>query len=142
MKIDKTYQELIQLKFTAEFIQKMQNESEDIQPKVVLARVIKKACKSLEDYEDLIEDIRLKHCLKDPTTKKILKDSEGNFEFSEEGYKLVKAEIKELQKTVVEVHYDNVWPYADLLATFPEKSRPFNQWEDVKEVLQPFYSNE
>lgn len=145
MKTEKTYGQLQQLRATADLILQSPTQGgkdEDIQPRVILGRVVKKACKPLEEYEEQLEDLRLKHCLKDEKTKRILRDDRGKYEFSEEGLRAFQTEGKALQRTVVDVHFDNTWPYSELLATLPKASQPFNQWEDVKEVFEPFYHNE
>lgn len=141
-KVEKTYRELL------EFAQKVQqitnapynNNNEDVAPRVLLARVSKKINKALEDYEEALETIRIKHCLKDKDTNKIIRNEKGQYEFDAEGTLAMIKEIKDLQKTSVEISFDTVLPYSDLLATLPAQAQPYWQWEDVSDVLSPVYT--
>lgn len=144
MKVEKTYREL--LEFSAK-VQQLSNapynqDKEEVQPRVLLARAAKKFLKPLEEYEDAVETLRIKYCIKDKETNKILKNEKGQYEFDADGTLGMISEVKELQKTKVEVHYDTTIPYKDLLATLPAQAQPFWQWEDVEDVLSPIYTKD
>jgi hypothetical protein len=140
-KVEKTYRDL--LEFSAK-VQQITNapyneDNEDVQPRVLLARVAKKITKALEDYEDALETIRIKHCLKEKASNKIIRNEKGQYEFDAEGMMAMIQEIKDLQKTTVEISFDTTLPYKDLLATLPAQAQPYWQWEDVSDVLSPAY---
>jgi len=144
MKVEKTYREL--LEFSAK-VQTINNapygkSEDDIKARVLLLRASKKFLKPLEEYEETLETLRIKHCLKDKDSNKILKNEKGEYEFDSEGSLAIIKEVKELQKTVVEAHYDTQLPYSDLLVTLPDQAQPFWQWEDVQDTLSPVYTND
>lgn len=142
MKVEKTYRELLEFSAKIQAIQNAPTSSdpEQLQPRVLLLRAAKKFLKPLEDYEESMETLRIKNCLKDPITKKILKDEKGQYEFDADGTLNFLAEAKELQKTVVDVNYDTVLSYKDLLSTIPHNSQPYWQWEDVQDSFSPLYT--
>lgn len=55
----------------------------------------------LPDYNDEVEDIRVDHCAVDATSKVILKDSKGLYEFTKDGTKSFKKDVKALGKKEV-----------------------------------------
>lgn len=143
-KVEKTYREL--LEFQAK-VQQISNapynqDNEDVAPRVLLTRVSKKISKALEEYEEAIETIRIKHCLKDPSSNKIIRSEKGQYEFDADGTLAMIKEVKDLQKTSVEISFDTTLPYKSLLATLPALAQPYWQWEDVSDVLSPVYTQD
>ena len=61
-----------------------------------LRKVLKKSDRIAEDYNDTLSDIQIDNALDDPTTKELLKDSQGQFKYSKEGAKARNKAAREL----------------------------------------------
>lgn len=143
MKTEKTYKQLLEFQGQISILQKMQNTSTDPVPVVEQNRLLKKVLTgTFEDYNEKIEDLRLKYCIRDEKTRAKTLDANGNYQYTEENEKALRKDIKALNKEVVEVDYNQSLSYQELLKIIDEKNHPFIQWEDVKEYLEPFYHNE
>ncbi len=143
-KVEKTYRELLEFQAKVQQITSApyNEDNENVAPRVLLARVSKKINKALEEYEEAIETIRIKHCLKDSASNKIIRNEKGQYEFDADGTLAMIKEVKDLQKTSVEISFDTTLPYKSLLATLPALAQPYWQWEDVSDVLSPVYTQD
>jgi hypothetical protein len=143
-KVEKTYRELLEFQAKVQQITSApyNEDNENVAPRVLLARVSKKINKALEEYEEAIETIRIKHCLKDSSSNKIIRNEKGQYEFDADGTLAMIKEVKDLQKTSVEISVDTTLPYKSLLATLPAQAQPYWQWEDVSDVLSPVYTQD
>jgi hypothetical protein len=138
-KVEKTYRDLLEFSAKVQQLGNAPQEGDEIKPRVLLNRMAKKVLKPLEEYEEAIETLRIKHCLKDKETNKIVKNEKGHYDFDADGTIAFIEAVKQLQKTKVEISIETTLPYSELLATLPEQSKPFLQWEDVEDVLSPMY---
>lgn len=138
-KVEKTYRELLEFSQKVQQLGNAPQEGDEIKPRVLLNRMAKKVLKPLEEYEEALETLRIKHCLKDSATNKIVKNEKGQYEFDAEGNLAFIEAVKNLQKTKVEISVETTLPYSELLATLPVQARPYLQWEDVEDVLSPMY---
>jgi hypothetical protein len=137
MKTVVTYKKLLQLKTFASSVANLK-DVDDTVVVVKLQKLAKKACKPLEDFEEMVEDLRLDHCFKDGG--KIVRDSNGQYQWSAEGEKAFRKAYKDLLNQEVETHYDSPISYDEFLKILPdEKSKALNNWEDMGEVLSPFF---
>ena len=142
MKAEKTYKELLQFQAQIEGLQKLYTVDTDPLPVVQQNRLIKKVLTSaFEDYNEKIEDLRLKLCIRDEKLAKVL-DAKGGYQFTEENEKAFRAGIKALNNETVEVHYNQALSYQELLKLIDPKNYPFLDWEDMKDTLEPFYHND
>lgn len=143
MKTEKTYKQLFEFQGQISILQKMYNPSPDPVPVVEQNRLLKKALTShFEDYNEKLEDLKLKFCIRDEKTRAKILTADGGYQFTEDNEKLLRAAVKELNNEVVDVHFNQSLSYQELLKIIDKKSHPYIQWEDVKEHLEPFYHNE
>lgn len=143
MRTEKTYKQLFEFQGQVSILQKMYNPSPDPVPVVEQNRLLKKALTShFEDYNEKLEDLRLKFCIRDEKTRAKILTGDGAYQFTEENEKLLRAAVKELNNEVVDVHFNQSLSYQELLKIIDKKSHPYIQWDDVKEYLEPFYHNE
>jgi hypothetical protein len=142
MKVEKTYKQLLEFQGQVQAIaDKIKNVDNPV-PIVQLNRLLKKAtAKHGEEYEEKVEDLRLKLCIRDEKTRAKVLSDKGHYQFTEENEKAFRKESKELQAQTIEIHYNEALPYQELLSLLDPKQRPYFDWEDVKEVLEPFYFN-
>lgn len=143
MKTEKTYKQLLEFQGQIGVLQKMYDPSPDPVPVVEQNRLLKKALSTpFEDYNEKLEDLRLKYCIRDEKTRAKILTADGNYQYSEENEKLFRADVKTLNNEVVEVHFNQALSYPELLKIIDKKSHPYIQWDDMKEYLEPFYHNE
>lgn len=98
-----------------------------------LAKLVKKLTPQIEEFQEMVEDLRLDYCMKDGL--KILREN-GQLQWTAEGEKGFRKAYKELLNTTLEL--DGITPlsYNEILALLPPSS---GDWEDVKENLSPFF---
>jgi hypothetical protein len=143
MKAEKTYKQLLEFQAQLQSIANKVTDMDNSVPLVQLQRLIKKALtKPMEEFEEKVEDLRLKLCIRDEKTKAKVLDDKGQYQFTEENEKAFRSEYKALQTEIVEVHYNQVLSYQDLIKLVSPKHRPFLDWEDMQETLEPFYHND
>jgi len=143
MKTEKTYKQLLEFQGQIGILQKMYEKSSDPVPVVEQNRLLKKVLTSpFDDYNEKLEDLRLKFCIRDEKTRAKILDANGNYQYTEENEKALRQGIKDLNEEVVEVNFNQSLSYQELLKIIDKKNHPFIQWEDVKEALEPFYHND
>jgi hypothetical protein len=136
MKTVVTYKKLLQLKTFASSVANLK-DVEDAVLAVKLQKLAKKACKPLEDFDEMVEDLRLDNCYKE--NNKIVRLN-GEYQWTAEGEKAFRKAYKELVNQEVETHFDAPISYDEFLKILPdEKSRELNNWESMGEVLSPFF---
>jgi len=137
MKTVVTFKKLIQLKTFANSVANLQNLNDDIALVVKLQKLAKKACKPLEDFDEMVEDLRLDHCYKE--NGRIVRQN-GEYQWTVDGEKAFRKAYKELLNNEVETHFDSAIPYSDFISILPEKDQKvMAKWEDMEEVLSPFF---
>ena len=108
-----SYKQVLQLQveantflFNKGYINEKGELTDKPQPKIVPAikNVLKQTDKIMAEYNDELDNLRLDHCLVDEKTKAVLKDEKGNYRFSVDGTKKLKADIKKLLEEKVEIH--------------------------------------
>lgn len=143
MNTKKTYKQLLEFQVQIATLQKMHDPSPDPVPVVEQNRLLKKVLTvPFEDYNEKLEDLRLKYCIRDEKTRAKILTADGGYQYTEENERALRSGIKELNNEVVEVHFNQALSYPELLKIIDKKSHPFIGWEDVKEYLEPFYHNE
>jgi len=143
MKTDKTYKQLLEFQGQIGVLQKLYDAAINPVPVVMQNRLLKKILTSaFEDYNEKLEDLRLKYCIRDEKTRAKILTADGGYQFNEENERAFRKAVKELNNEVVEVDYNQSLSYQELLKIIDEKSHPFIAWEDVKEHLEPFYHND
>lgn len=111
-KIKKTYKDLLalQMECTTYLIRndffKDGKWTDKPHTKMVTAmkNVLKQAEKHLTEYNEELDNLRVKFCLEDEKTKAVLKDEDGAYKFSKDGIVQLKTAIKEFEKTEIEMH--------------------------------------
>jgi hypothetical protein len=137
MKTVVTYKKLLQLKTFANSVANIQNLGDDVVFVLKLQKLAKKACKPLEDFEEKTEDLRLDNCFKE--NGRIVRQN-GEFQWTAEGEKAFRQAYKALALEEVETHFDYTLSYKDFLAILPERDQKLAaDWEDMEEVLSPFF---
>lgn len=137
MKTVVTYKKLLQLKTFANSVNNLQDVN-DLALIVKLQKIAKKACKPLDDFEEQVEDLRLDHCYKE--NGRIVRGANGEYQWTAEGEKAFRKAYKELVVQEVETHYDATISFAEFVEVLPdEKSKALNTWEDLSEILSPFF---
>lgn len=76
----------------------------------------------LVDYNDDVEGLRIDHCSVDEKTKNIIKDKEGNKEFTKEGENAFRKAVKELgqRKSTIEIRTASASDFSDAPAYIVE----------------------
>lgn len=119
MKIQKTYLELLNFNQVASSYIEKNKESEN-----KLCSAIKQFSKQLKDifeeYNDERDNRQLDNCSVDEKTKVILKNEKGERQFTVEGEKKLKAELKALMKKIVDCHARIPEGIEDLIPTLTE----------------------
>jgi hypothetical protein len=139
MKALTTYKNLLQLQEFSKAVSKIDGIS-DYHPVLKLNRLVKKALKGLDEFNEIVEDLRIDHCEKD--NERIVR-VEGQLQWTAEGEKAFRKAYKALLAQEVEVNYDEVLSYSELLSIIPGALvAENNPWEDVEEFLSPFFVEE
>jgi len=110
----------------------------DYAPVIQLGKLVKKLQSVYEQLNDEIDDLRIEHCHKD--NNKITRDAQGNYEFTAEGERAFKKAHKELLNKEVSFDFTPL-SYSELCQVLPVEFAKQNLWENVAEVLEPFYFN-
>jgi hypothetical protein len=138
MKAITTYKNLLQLQEFSKAVSKIDGIS-DYHPVLKLNRLVKKALKGLDEFNEIVEDLRIDHCEKD--NERIVR-VDGQLQWTAEGEKAFRKAYKALLAQEVEVNYDEVLSYPQILSVIPgELVVENNPWEDVEEFLSPFFEN-
>jgi hypothetical protein len=136
MKTITTYKNLLHLQEFSKAVSKIEGIS-DYHPVLKLNRLVKKALKGLDEFNEIVEDLRIDYCEKE--NGRIVR-VEGQLQWSAEGEKAFRKAYKALLSQEVEVNYDEALSYSELISVIPgalvEESNP---WEDVEEFLSPFF---
>jgi len=139
MKTITTYKNLMQLQEFSKAVSKVEGIS-DYHPVLKLNRFVKKALKGLDEFNETVEDLRIDYCEKD--NGRIVR-IDGQLQWSAEGEKAFRKAYKALLAQEVEVNYDEVLKYNEILDILPgDFVKEANPWEDVEEFLSPFFINE
>jgi hypothetical protein len=137
MKTVVTYKKLLQLKTFAASVANIPTLGEDVAFVLKLQKLAKKACKPLEEFDEKAEDLRLDHCAKE--NGRIVRQN-GEYQWTAEGEKAFRQGYKALAAEETETHFDSTLSYQDFLSLLPEKDRKMAaDWEDMSEVLSPFF---
>lgn len=130
-----SYKNILVLQGFQEAVAKLNLSAEDYAVISKLNKAIKKLTPELENFQEMVEDLRLDHCYKEGT--KIVREN-GQLQWSAEGEKAFRKSYKELLTKEVDV---DVMPmnYAELLPLLPDSASETNKWDDVKESLSPFF---
>lgn len=137
MKTLVTYKKLLQLKTFSNSVANLPDLGDDVALVIKLQKLAKKACKPLEDFEERVEDLRLDHCAKE--NGRIVRVN-GEYQWTAEGEKAFRQAYKALLAEEVETHFDSTVSYAEFVSILPEKDRKLvASWEDMEEVLSPFF---
>lgn len=103
MKISKTYLQLIIFnQVSAAYLEK--NKETENKLCSAIKQFSKQLTKIFEEYNDERDTRQLNNCSVDEKTKVILKDDKGNRQFTVEGEKKLKGELRELINKQVECH--------------------------------------
>jgi hypothetical protein len=87
------YKTLLTIRSFNEQLQKGVEGAEDILPLVQLKKMVKKMNDKYEEFDDLVEDLRLDNCYKEGG--KIVRDDKGNYQWTAEGEKAFRKGYKE-----------------------------------------------
>lgn len=133
------YKTLLTIRSFNEQLQKGIEGAEDILPLVQLKKMVKKMNDKYEEFDDLVEDLRLDNCYKEGG--KIVRDDKGNYQWTAEGEKAFRKGYKELLATEVQLPSDfKPLNYYELGMALPVDFLKNNPWEAMGEVLSPFYT--
>jgi len=130
-----SYKNILVLQGFQEAVAKLNLSAEDYAVISKLSKAVKKLTSELENFQEMVEDLRLDHCYKEGT--KIVREN-GQLQWSAEGEKAFRKAYKELLVKQVEVDIQPM-NYAELLPLLPESASETNKWDDVKESLSPFF---
>lgn len=108
----------------------------DYAPVIQLGKLVKKLQSVFEQINEDIDDLRIEHCNKE--NNKITRDAQGNYEFTAEGERAFKKAYKELLKKDVAFEFTPL-NYYELCEVLPADFSKHNAWEEVSEILEPFY---
>jgi hypothetical protein len=137
MKTVVTYKKLLQLKTFADSVANIQTIGDDVVFALKLQKQAKKACKPLEGFEEKLEDLRLDHCAKE--NGRIVRQN-GEYQWTAEGEKAFRQAYKALTLEEVETHFDYTLSYEDFKQILPERDQKMaSDWEDMEEILSPFF---
>ena len=136
MKTVVTYKKLLQLRTFSNSVANVV-KTEDIPLVIKMQKLSKKACKPLDDLEERIDDLRLDHCVKE--NGRIVRVN-NEYQWTVEGEKAFRKAYKELLNEEVETHFDTALSFAELIKALPdEKTKMLTSWEDMEEILSPFF---
>lgn len=130
-----SYKNAFQIKSFNDGIKSIPNV-EDYTPVVQLGKVVKRLQPIFEMINEEIDDLRIEHCHKDKN--KITRDAQGNYEFTADGERAFRKAYKELLKKDVAFEFTPL-NYSELCEVLPADFLRHNAWEDVSEILEPFY---
>ena len=130
-----TFKKAFQLKNFHEAIKSIPDLG-DYPPVIQLGKLVKRLQPIFEDMNEAIDDIRIEHCNKE--NNKISRDVQGNYEFTAEGERAFKRGYKELLNQEVYFQFTAL-NYCELCQILPPDFEKNNPWEDVSEILEPFY---
>ena len=132
------YKSLLMLRSFNEQLQKITG-AEDIVPLTHLKKVVKNFSDKYEEFEELVEDLRLDHCYKEGA--RIVRDEKGNYQWTAEGEKAFRKAYKALLNKEITLPADyKPLNYYDLGMALPDNFLAQNPWEVMSEALSPFYS--
>jgi hypothetical protein len=136
MKTVVTYKKLLQLRTFSNSVANVV-KTEDIPLVIKMQKLSKKACKPLDDLEERVDDLRLDHCVKE--NGRIVRVN-NEYQWTVEGEKAFRKAYKELLNEEVETHFDTALSFAELIKALPdEKTKMLTSWEDMEEILSPFF---
>ena len=126
MKVKRSYSQMIVFSNVANNY--LANQPKDVETKLTksIVAILKQCVPFNDDYNEELEILKLDNCLVDPTNKKILKDSNGNYEFTVEGRKKFNTAFKELSKKEVEIH-SRITPGNDDFKLTPMEREHFSE---------------
>lgn len=130
------YKKLLQFRAFANTVANMK-EIEDVAIVVKLQKLAKKVCKPLEDFEEMVDDLRIDHCAKE--NGRIVRVN-NEYQWTAEGEKAFKKAYKELVNHEIDVDYDSPFSFAELMKTMTDpKISVLNDWEEMSPILHPFF---
>lgn len=132
-----TYKNILVMQNLQEAIVKMNLSSEDYVAVVKLNKIVKKLAPIIENFQEMVEDLRLDHCYKEGN--KIVREN-GQMQWTADGEKAFRKAYKELLSTEVDVDAQAI-NYSELYDILPKAAQANNKWEDVEENLSPFFVN-
>jgi hypothetical protein len=129
-----TYKKILIVQNLNESVQKLGYAAEDYIVLGKLTKLVKKLAGHIEAFQELVEDAKLDHCMKDGL--KIIREN-GQLQWTAQGEKDFRKAYKEILETEVEVDATPI-QYTELVALVPSKN-DIGEWEDVKNSLSPFF---
>jgi hypothetical protein len=99
-----------------------------------MSKLIKKLNPKFEEFQEMVEDLRLDHCMKDGL--KIVREN-NQLQWTAEGEKSFRKAYKQLLETEVEVEDFTPLSYNEILSLLPNNVN--GRWEEVEEILSPFF---
>ncbi len=121
-----------------EQLQKNIEDAGNIMPLVQLKKVVKKFSDKYDEFDEMVEDLRLDHCYKE--NGRIVRDDKGNYQWTAEGEKAFRKAYKELLSTEVSLPADfKPLNYYELGMALPTDFLKANPWDAMSEALSPFY---
>jgi hypothetical protein len=130
-----SYKKILILQNFSESLSKLNLKTEDYAILEKLNKVVKKLAGDIEGFNELVEDLKLDHCMKDGL--KIVREN-NQLQWTAEGEKAYRKAYKQLLNEEVAID-ETIKPlsYNEILSILPEKT--FMGWDDVKENLMPFF---
>jgi len=132
-----TYKQILALHQVWEAISKLQLSEQDYISLTKLSKTIKKLKPNMEEFQEMVEDLRLDNCYKEGA--KIVR-VDGQLQWTAEGEKSFRKEYKALLAGEVNV---DVQPmnYKELFDILPSNVQATSNWEDVEDIMFPFFVN-
>lgn len=130
-----TYKKILTVNSFQEAVSKLELSGDDYVAVAKLNKLVKKLAPATEQFQELVEDLRLDHCYKDGA--KIVREN-GQFQWTAEGEKAFRKAYKELLEKEVSVEVSPI-SYSDIYAILPKAAQAANKWEEVQETLSPLF---
>jgi hypothetical protein len=128
------YKNILVLQNFNEAVGKLNFSTEDFAVIGRLSKLSKKMNSKVEELQELIEDLRLDHCMKDG--QKIVREN-GQLQWTVDGERAFRKAYKALLEKEVELDDFTQINYADIMSLLPKGQ--VAEWEEVKENLGEFF---
>jgi hypothetical protein len=133
------FKTLLMLRSFSETLHKNVEGAENILPLVQLKKIVKKFNEKYDEFDEMVEDLRLDHCYKEGN--KIVRDEKGQYQWTAEGEKAFRKAYKDLLSAEVQLASDfKPLNYYELGMAMPADFLKANPWEAMAEALSPFYT--
>jgi len=133
-----TYKKILALYALQEGLSKLNLSAETYLPVAKLDRTIKKLKPIFDEFQEMVEDLRLDNCYKEGA--RIVR-VDGQLQWSAEGEKAFRKSYKELIEKEVELGDVQPMNYEELFNILPSQAKVDAGWEDFEETLSPFFTN-